>query len=133
MYQDKDIYIASCDDLGTVDQGATPNQAITNLQITTRSYLQDSILPDITPSFITRSEPLNLIVPPLPRVSSCRMISAMERQGFRRTKYCVTLEKKSETGNIICAVPLHHELAAGTILRLLHYTGITLQEFLSAL
>lgn len=133
LYQDKDFYVASCNDLGTVDQGTTPEQAITNLQITTRSYLQESILPDITLNFITRGEALNLIVPPLPLVSSCRMISTLERQGFRRTKHCVLLKKETQIGNIVCAVPLHYQLAAGTILRLLHCADITSEEFLNAL
>lgn len=133
LYQDKDLYVASCDDLGTVDQGASPEQAITNLQITTRSYLQETILPDITLNLITRTEALDLIVPPLPQVSSCRMISAMERQGFRRTKHCVILEKETQIGKTICVVPLHYQLTAGTISRLLYYAGITPQEFSNAL
>lgn len=133
LYQDKNLFIASCDDLGTVDQGATPSQAITNLQVTTRSYLQESILPNIAPSLIIRSEPLNLIVPPLPQVSSCRMLGALKRQGFRCTKHCVLLEKNTQFGNIICTVPLHYQLAAGTIWKLLQYSGITPQEFLNSL
>lgn len=133
LYHDKNFYVASCDDLGTVDQGATPEQAITNLQVTTRSYLQETILPDIAPNLIIRSEPLNLIVPLLPQVSSCRMIGALERQGFRRTKQCVLLEKNTQIGNIVCTVPLHYQLATGTISRLLQYAGITPQEFLNSL
>lgn len=94
LYQDKNFYIACCDHLETVDQGATPEQAITNFQILTESYLQQAVFPNITLNFDTRSEAANLMVLPLPQVSSCRLIAALERQGFRRTKHCIVLEKK---------------------------------------
>lgn len=133
LYQDKNFYVACCDDLETVDQGVTPEQAITNLQISTQSYLRQTILPDITLNFDTISEATNLIVLPLPQISSCRMIGMLERQGFRCIKYCIVLEKKTEIGNTVCVVPLDHQLAAGTISRLLYYAGITPQEFLNTL
>lgn len=133
LYQDKNFYIAFCDDLETVDQGATPEQAINNLQISTQSYLQQVVFPNITLNFDTRSEAANLIVLPLPQVSSCRLIAVLERQGFRRTKHCIVLEKKTHFGNTVCVVPLHHQLAAGTISRLLYYAGITPQEFIDSL
>lgn len=41
IYTEDDIYIAECSEVGTVDQGATLEEAIANLKEATRLYLEE--------------------------------------------------------------------------------------------
>jgi predicted RNase H-like HicB family nuclease len=56
IYKEEDMYIAECPEVGTVDQGETIEQAISNLQEATRLYLEEFPLPETAPRFITRIE-----------------------------------------------------------------------------
>lgn len=130
--QEGDVHIAVCPDLGTVDQGATQEQAINNLLQTTHQYLQESKRANIYPSFV-EDEILNSLSPSLPQVSACKVIAVLERLGFHRISQCVVLKKQSLIGEISCVIPLHSPLASGTIWNILYSAGITHQEFLENL
>ena len=106
-------YIAVCPALGTVDQGTTLESAFINLQKTTQIYLQAANL-NITP-VLSGTDQLNFAPPSLPQVSSGRFITALERLGFRRTSHCVVFLKQSQSGKVICVVPLRLPLASATI------------------
>ncbi|VXD20620.1 type II toxin-antitoxin system HicB family antitoxin [Planktothrix paucivesiculata] len=41
IYREDDMYIAECPEVGTVDQGATIEEAIANLKKATRLYLEE--------------------------------------------------------------------------------------------
>lgn len=47
------MYVAECPEVGTVDQGATIEEALANLKEATRLYLEDGPLPETTPRFVT--------------------------------------------------------------------------------
>jgi predicted RNase H-like HicB family nuclease len=56
LYKEEDMYIAECPEVGTVDQGETIEEALSNLQEATRLYLEASPMPEISPRFITKLE-----------------------------------------------------------------------------
>ena len=56
-YQEDDMYIAECPEVGTVDQGSTIEEALANLKEATRLYLEECPLPqETTPRFVTNIE-----------------------------------------------------------------------------
>lgn len=71
-------------------------------------------------------------MPKLPRVSGAEAIRALERLGFVRVRQRgshVVLRKSLPTGDIGCVVPLHPELAAGTLRGVLKQAQIEVDEF----
>jgi len=69
----------------------------------------------------------------LPRLSGSEAIRALERLGFavvRQRGSHVILRKETAVGAVGCAVPLHRELAIGTLRGILKQAGVTLEEFL---
>jgi predicted RNA binding protein YcfA (HicA-like mRNA interferase family) len=74
--------------------------------------------------------------PKLPRVSAEEVIRSLERLGFvqiRQRGSHVTLKKKTSSGDIGCVVPLHRELAIGTLRSILRQAAITPEEFMENL
>ena len=74
--------------------------------------------------------------PKLPRVSADEVIRSLERLGFvqiRQRGSHVTLQKKTSAGNIGCVVPLHRELAIGTLRSILRQAAVTPEEFMESL
>lgn len=41
IHKEEDMYVAECPEVGTVDQGETIEEAVTNLQAATRLYLEE--------------------------------------------------------------------------------------------
>jgi predicted RNA binding protein YcfA (HicA-like mRNA interferase family) len=75
-------------------------------------------------------------VPELRRVSGQEVIRVLERLGFvqvRQRGSRVVLKKQTAKGEIGCVVPLHRELAIGTLRGILKQAGITTEEFLGKL
>lgn len=75
-------------------------------------------------------------MPKLRRVSGDEAIKALKRLGFvqvRQRGSHVILKKQTETGAIGCVVPLHKELALGTIRGILRQAGVPTDEFMDAL
>jgi predicted RNA binding protein YcfA (HicA-like mRNA interferase family) len=75
--------------------------------------------------------------PKLTRVSGEKAITALQRLGFIRTRQRgshVVLKKRISKGEEIgCVVPLHHELANGTLRSILRQARVTTEEFIENL
>ena len=75
-------------------------------------------------------------MPKLPRVSGERVIRGLERIGFVRVRQSgshVVLRKDTAEGAVGCVVPLHHELAVGTLSGILKLAKVTPEKFLDNL
>jgi predicted RNA binding protein YcfA (HicA-like mRNA interferase family) len=75
-------------------------------------------------------------MPKLRRVSGDEAIRALERLGFARVRQRgshVILKKETAQGSIGCVVPLHPELAIGTLHGILQQAKVTPEEFMSKL
>ena len=75
-------------------------------------------------------------MPELRRVSGAEAIRALERLGFARIRQRgshVILKKHTPDGEIGCVVPLHRELAIGTLRGILKQAGVTHEEFIENL
>ncbi|HEX2641360.1 MAG TPA: type II toxin-antitoxin system HicA family toxin [Thermoanaerobaculia bacterium] len=72
----------------------------------------------------------------LPRVSGQQAIRALEKLGFsvvRQRGSHVILKKDTPEGALGCAVPLHKELALGTLHGILRQARVAPDEFLEKL
>jgi predicted RNase H-like HicB family nuclease len=56
IHKEDDMYIAECPEVGTVDQGETIEQAVAGLREATRLYLEEFLLPETSPRFVTSIE-----------------------------------------------------------------------------
>jgi predicted RNA binding protein YcfA (HicA-like mRNA interferase family) len=75
-------------------------------------------------------------MPRLQRVSGQQAIRALERLGFvqvRQRSSHVVLKKETPEGAIGCVVPLHPELAIGTLRGILRQAKVTPEEFIASL
>jgi predicted RNA binding protein YcfA (HicA-like mRNA interferase family) len=75
-------------------------------------------------------------LPKLPRVSGAQAISALEKLGFvqaRQHGSHVILKRSGISGTTGCVVPLHSELAIGTLRGILKQAGVTAGEFIAKL
>ena len=73
--------------------------------------------------------------PKLPRISGEQAITALQRLGFvtiRQRGSHVILKKRisKEEEEIGCVVPLHHELAIGTLRSILRQARVSPDEFM---
>ncbi len=71
-------------------------------------------------------------MPKLRRVSGQEAIRALERLGFvqaRQRGSHVVLKRQTPEGEVGCVVPLHRELAIGTLRGILKQAHVTLDEF----
>jgi predicted RNA binding protein YcfA (HicA-like mRNA interferase family) len=71
-------------------------------------------------------------MPRLPRVSGVDTIRALERLGFVRVRQRgshVILKKRTPTGDVGCVVPLHSELAPGTLRGILKLAKVDVEDF----
>ncbi|MBO9370103.1 MAG: type II toxin-antitoxin system HicA family toxin [Chloroflexi bacterium] len=72
-------------------------------------------------------------MPKLRRVSGEEAIRALERLGFVRVRQRgshVVLKKQTPEGAVGCVVPLHPELAIGTLRGILRQARVTPEEFM---
>lgn len=75
-------------------------------------------------------------MPRLRRVSGNDTVKALENLGFvqvRQRGSHVVLKKTTASGAIGCVVPLHSELAIGTLRGIIRQAGVSVEEFLEAL
>lgn len=70
--------------------------------------------------------------PKLPRVSGEKAVKAFQRLGFQvvRQHGSHVVLKKGATG---CVIPLHRELAVGTLHSALQQAGVTVEDFIKNL
>ncbi|MGA3085274.1 MAG: type II toxin-antitoxin system HicA family toxin [Thermodesulfobacteriota bacterium] len=72
-------------------------------------------------------------MPKLIRLSGEETINRLEKLGFRWVRQRgshVILKKQTSEGDIGCVVPLHKELAIGTLLGILKQAKLSVEEFL---
>jgi predicted RNA binding protein YcfA (HicA-like mRNA interferase family) len=72
-------------------------------------------------------------MPKLTRLSGEETINRLEKLGFqwvRQRGSHVILKKQTSKGDIGCVVPLHKELAIGTLLGILKQAKLSVEEFL---
>ena len=72
----------------------------------------------------------------LKRVSGSETIRALERLGFvqvRQRGSHVLLKKRGPPSNVGCTVPLHRELAIGTLRGILRQAKVAPEEFMKSL
>ncbi len=75
-------------------------------------------------------------MPKLRRVSGAEAIVALERLGFvqaRQRGSHVVLKKQTDEGEVGCVVPMHGELAVGTLRGILRQAKVTPDEFMEKL
>ena len=75
-------------------------------------------------------------MPELRRVSGQEVIRTLERLGFvqvRQRGSHVMLKRQTSKGEVGCVVPLHRELAIGTLRSILRQAQVTLDEFVKNL
>jgi predicted RNA binding protein YcfA (HicA-like mRNA interferase family) len=71
-------------------------------------------------------------MPKLPLVSGQEVMRTLERLGFvvvRQRGSLVVLKKQTPDGEIGCVVPLHRELAPGTLRGILKQAKVTHEDF----
>jgi predicted RNA binding protein YcfA (HicA-like mRNA interferase family) len=75
-------------------------------------------------------------MPKLPLVSGAEAVKALQRLGFfvdrQRGSHCV-LKKITPAGEIGCVIPMHREVAPGTLRSALKMAGVSAEEFSDAL
>ncbi len=75
-------------------------------------------------------------MPKLHRLSGKEIISALEKLGFvqiRQKESHVVLKQRTTAGEVGCVVPLHREVAVGTIHGILRQARVNIDEFLANL
>ena len=75
-------------------------------------------------------------MPKLPRVSGAEVIRALAKLGFvqaRQRGSHVVLKRMDAGGARGCVVPLHPELATGTLRGVLKQAGVSVEEFVDQL
>jgi predicted RNA binding protein YcfA (HicA-like mRNA interferase family) len=75
-------------------------------------------------------------MPKLPRISGAEAIRVLERLGFARVRQRgshVVLKRSGKDKSTGCVVPLHAELATGTLRGILKQAGVTIDEFIGKL
>jgi len=75
-------------------------------------------------------------MPKLRRMSGQEAIRVLERLGFEKIRQRgshVVLKKQTPEGAVGCVVPLHRELAIGTLRGILRRAGVTPDEFMEHL
>ncbi|WP_041659231.1 type II toxin-antitoxin system HicB family antitoxin [Acaryochloris marina] len=55
LNKEEDMYIAECPEIGTIDQGATIEEAVVGLKEAIRLYLEEFSMPETSPRFIINS------------------------------------------------------------------------------
>lgn len=72
-------------------------------------------------------------MPRLGRVSGQEAVRALQRLGFAQVRQRgshVVLKRQTPEGDIGCVVPLHRELAIGTLRSILRQARVTPEEFM---
>jgi len=75
-------------------------------------------------------------MPELPLVSGSEAVKALRRLGFevdRQRGSHVVLKKVTDSGASGCVIPMHREVALGTLRSALKMAGVTPEEFTDAL
>jgi predicted RNA binding protein YcfA (HicA-like mRNA interferase family) len=74
-------------------------------------------------------------MPDLPHLSGKEIVRALERLGFSQARQRgshVVMKKSTPEGAVGCVVPLHNEVAVGTLRSILKQAKVSPDEFLKA-
>jgi predicted RNA binding protein YcfA (HicA-like mRNA interferase family) len=72
-------------------------------------------------------------MPKLPHLSGLEIIRILERMGFTQARQRgshVVMKKSTPEGNVGCVVPLHGEVAIGTLHSILRQAKVSPDEFI---
>ena len=72
-------------------------------------------------------------MPDLPHLSGLEIIRALERLGFAQARQRgshVVMKKSTPDGSIGCVVPMHDEVAIGTLRSILKQAKVSADEFM---
>lgn len=75
-------------------------------------------------------------MPKLQRVSGKQAIKALELLGFQQVRQRgshIVLKKNTPDGDVGCVVPLHDELAVGTLRGILRLAKVSVEDFVEKL
>jgi predicted RNA binding protein YcfA (HicA-like mRNA interferase family) len=75
-------------------------------------------------------------MPRVPIVSGSEAVRALQRLGFnvdRQRGSHVVMKKVTPAGEIGCVIPMHREIAAGTLRSALKMAGVSVEDFTGAL
>ncbi len=75
-------------------------------------------------------------MPKLPVISGKELIAALKKAGFvvvRQKGSHISLQKITNEATYRTVVPLHQELAKGTLIDILHQTGLSREDLLELL
>lgn len=126
------IYVATCPEFGTVEQGATEAEAIVNLRILNRVY-SSIVLPEINPRSIHFDivNKTTEMPPDFPQIelSAWRAVRLLENAGFNRVRGLMIMQKNSFNTTNTCVIPLYHRiLKTATLLAISQQAQILLQD-----
>lgn len=71
--------------------------------------------------------------PALPVVSGAQVVTALTKAGFERVSQKGSHVKLRQTDGRVVIVPLHRELAIGTLRSVIRQSGLSVEEFLGLL
>ena len=60
IHKEKDLFVAECPEIGTVSQGFTIEEALSNLKEATELYLEEFPISDVSRSILTTFEVSNV-------------------------------------------------------------------------
>jgi predicted RNase H-like HicB family nuclease/predicted RNA binding protein YcfA (HicA-like mRNA interferase family) len=136
IHREDDLYVAECPELGTVSQGRPIEEAIANLKEATGLYLEEQAEPLIVAPAILTTFSIDTANAEAAWVAGRRVIVALERLGFVRVRsrgsHVVMARSRPGVGRVVCAVPLHNELAVGPLRGNLRQAGISADEFVGS-
>ena len=107
------IYVATCPEFDTVEQGATEAEAIANLCILNRVY-SSIVLPEINShsvhfDIVNKTTEMPPDFPPI-EISAWRAVRLLENVGFNRVRGLMIMQKNSFDTTNTCVIPLHHRI-----------------------
>ena len=71
-------------------------------------------------------------MPKLQRMSSKEVIQRLEELGFSKARQRgshIILKKQTPSGEVGCVIPLHKQLAIGTLRGIIKQAGLTVEQF----
>ncbi|OGJ87236.1 MAG: hypothetical protein A2268_06825 [Candidatus Raymondbacteria bacterium RifOxyA12_full_50_37] len=75
-------------------------------------------------------------MPKLPKLSGSEVVKALERMGFHQARQRgshVVMKKVLSQGAVGCVVPMHREVATGTLHGLLKQAAVSPEDFMANL
>lgn len=117
----------------TVSQGTSVEEAIANLKEATELYLEEFPISEVRRFLVTTFEVTHVQTAPCLRRGGNQ---GSERLGFvqvRQPGNHMILKKQTAEGTVGCAVPLHRELAIGTLRGILKLARMHPDEFMESL